>query len=128
MIARLDEAVAAFDQPSMDGINILLCFLGGSAGGLKVGAFGLGSDEIFGGYSPFRSTAKVSRAAAAARMLPSRCERFFPVGLPEANAFWLLADSARKGSAAFLDPDALPHPYFFTRAALHRHRQSPPCE
>ncbi len=115
MIARLDEAVAAFDQPSMDGINTYFVSWAARQAGLKVALSGLGSDEIFGGYSPFRSTAKVSRAAAAARMLPQPLRALFSGGLARANAFGSSPDSARKGSAAFLDPDALPHPYFFTR-------------
>ena len=115
MIARLDEAVGAFDQPSMDGINTYFVSWAARQAGLKVALSGLGSDEIFGGYSPFRSTAKVSRAAAAARLLPQPLRALFAGGLARANAFGSSPDSSRKGSAAFLDPNALPHPYFFTR-------------
>jgi asparagine synthase (glutamine-hydrolysing) len=115
MIARLDEAISAFDQPSMDGINTYFVSWAARQAGLKVALSGLGSDEIFGGYSPFRSTAKVSRAAAAARLLPQPLRALFAGGLARANAFGSSPDSSRKGSAAFLDPNALPHPYFFTR-------------
>jgi asparagine synthase (glutamine-hydrolysing) len=115
MIARLDEAIAAFDQPSMDGINTYFVSWAARQAGLKVALSGLGSDEIFGGYSPFRSTSKVSRAAAAARLLPQPLRALFAGGLARANAFGSSPDSSRKGSAAFLDPNALPHPYFFTR-------------
>ena len=115
MIARLDEAIAAFDQPSMDGINTYFVSWAARQAGLKVALSGLGSDEIFGGYSPFRSTAKVSRAAAAARLLPQPLRALFAGGLARTSAFGSSPDSSRKGSAAFLDPNALPHPYFFTR-------------
>jgi asparagine synthase (glutamine-hydrolysing) len=115
MIARLDEAIAAFDQPSMDGINTYFVSWAARQAGLKVALSGLGSDEIFGGYSPFRSTSKVARAAAAARLLPQPLRAFFAGGLARANAFGSSPDSSRKASAAFLDPDALPHPYYFTR-------------
>jgi asparagine synthase (glutamine-hydrolysing) len=114
-IARLDEAIAAFDQPSMDGINTYFVSWAARQAGLKVALSGLGSDEIFGGYSPFRSTAKVSRAAAAARLLPQPLRALLAGGLARANAFGSSPDSSRKGSSAFLDPNALPHPYFFTR-------------
>jgi asparagine synthase (glutamine-hydrolysing) len=115
MIARLDEAITAFDQPSMDGINTYFVSWAARQAGLKVALSGLGSDEIFGGYSPFRSTSKVARSAAAARLLPQPLRAFFAGGLARTNAFGSSPDSSRKASAAFLDPDALPHPYFFTR-------------
>jgi asparagine synthase (glutamine-hydrolysing) len=115
MIARLDEAITAFDQPSMDGINTYFVSWAARQAGLKVALSGLGSDEIFGGYSPFRSTSRVSRAAAAARVLPQPLRAFLAGGLARTNAFGSSPDSSRKASAAFLDPDALPHPYFFTR-------------
>ncbi len=115
MIARLDEAIAAFDQPSMDGINTYFVSWAARQAGLKVALSGLGSDEIFGGYSPFRSTSKVARAAATARLLPQPLRALFAGGLARTNAFGSSPDSSRKASAAFLDPHALPHPYFFTR-------------
>jgi asparagine synthase (glutamine-hydrolysing) len=115
MIARLDEAISAFDQPSMDGINTYFVSWAARQAGLKVALSGLGSDEIFGGYSPFRSTAGVSSAAAAARMLPQPLRALLAGGLARTNVFGSSPDSSRKGSAAFLDPNALPHPYFFTR-------------
>ncbi len=115
MIARLDEAISGFDQPSMDGINTYFVSWAARQAGLKVALSGLGSDEIFGGYSPFRSTSKVARAAAAARVLPRPFRAFLAGGLARTRAFGSSPDSSRKASAAFLDPDALPHPYFFTR-------------
>jgi asparagine synthase (glutamine-hydrolysing) len=115
MIARLDEAIAAFDQPSMDGINTYFVSWAARQAGLKVALSGLGSDEIFGGYSPFRSTSKVARAAAAARMLPRPLRALLASQLARTSTFGSSLDSSRKASAAFLDPDSLPHPYFFTR-------------
>jgi asparagine synthase (glutamine-hydrolysing) len=115
MIARLDEAIAAFDQPSMDGINTYFVSWAARQAGLKVALSGLGSDEIFGGYSPFRSTFKVARAAAAARLLPRPLRALVANLLARTSIFGSSLDSSRKASAAFLDPNALPHPYFFTR-------------
>ena len=71
MQSRLDDAVAAFDQPSVDGINTYFVSWAARQAGLKVALSGLGSDEIFGGYSTFSSTPRVARMMAFSRLLPS---------------------------------------------------------
>jgi asparagine synthase (glutamine-hydrolysing) len=116
MLARLDEAVASFDQPSMDGINTYFVSWAARQAGLKVALSGLGSDELFGGYTSFRATAQVNRLAAAARWMPKPLrELIAPLGqtlkLPGSSP-----DAFRKVSAAWIDPAAFPHPYFFTRS------------
>jgi asparagine synthase (glutamine-hydrolysing) len=50
----LPSAIAAMDQPTMDGVNTYLVSRQARAAGLKVALSGLGSDELFGGYSSFR--------------------------------------------------------------------------
>jgi asparagine synthase (glutamine-hydrolysing) len=115
MLARLDEAIAAFDQPSMDGVNTYFVSWAARQAGLKVALSGLGSDEIFGGYSTFRSSANIARAAEAARILPRPLRSSVAAMLGRAHIFGGSPDAARKVSAAFLDPDSLPHAYFFTR-------------
>jgi asparagine synthase (glutamine-hydrolysing) len=115
MLARLDEAIASFDQPSMDGINTY--FVSGAArqAGLKVALSGLGSDELFGGYTSFRNTSRVLRLAAAAGWIPDSLRQFLMARFP-AKMAGLSPDGYRKASAAWLDPAAFPHPYFFTRS------------
>ncbi|MGH9710022.1 MAG: asparagine synthase (glutamine-hydrolyzing), partial [Candidatus Acidiferrales bacterium] len=71
MQSRLDDAVAAFDQPSVDGINTYFVSWAARQTGLKVALSGLGSDEIFGGYSTFSSTPRVARMMAFSRLLSS---------------------------------------------------------
>jgi asparagine synthase (glutamine-hydrolysing) len=115
MAARLDEAVAAFDQPSMDGINSYFVSWAARQAGLKVALSGLGSDEIFGGYSAFRDTSKIAQLAGVAKYLPSAARSALAAALETTNALNLPPDRFRKASSAFLDPDALAHPYFFTR-------------
>jgi asparagine synthase (glutamine-hydrolysing) len=115
MLARLDEAVAAFDQPSMDGINTFFVSWAARQAGLKVALSGLGSDEIFGGYGSFRQTSKVARAAAFARLLPKPVRAAIAGALARTNALGSSPDASRKASAAFYDPESLPHAYFFTR-------------
>jgi asparagine synthase (glutamine-hydrolysing) len=115
VIVRLEEAIAGFDQPSMDGINTYFVSWAARQADLKVALSGLGSDEIFGGYTSFRATSKVARAAAVARFLPRPIRASFAAGLARTTLFGATPDAAPKALASFLDPGSLPHPYFFTR-------------
>lgn len=116
MVARLDEAIAAFDQPSMDGINTYFVSWAARKAGLKVALSGLGSDELFGGYTSFRDTARVARLAGIARFVPRPLRAFIANHVMDSNPLRLFPDGSRKAFAAWLDPGSLPHPYFFTRA------------
>jgi len=115
MVARLDEAVAAFDQPSMDGVNTFFVSWAARQAGLKVALSGLGSDEIFGGYQSYRKTGSVARAAMAARFAPRPLRALASGALASAAGRMSSPDAARKAFSAFLDPAALPHPYLITR-------------
>jgi asparagine synthase (glutamine-hydrolysing) len=115
VLARLDEAISGFDQPSMDGINTYFVSWAAREAGLKVALSGLGSDEIFGGYSTFRTTPQIARAASLARFLPGPVRALVAGSLARANVLGSSPDASRKALAAVRDPDALPHPYFFTR-------------
>ena len=116
MEARLDEAVASFDQPSMDGINTYFVSWAARQAGLKVALSGLGSDELFGGYRSFQSTASIARVAAMSHFVPRSMRRIISGLLDGSSVLGVSPDASRKAMAAWLDAGSLPHPYFFARA------------
>jgi asparagine synthase (glutamine-hydrolysing) len=63
-------ALAAMDQPSIDGVNTFVISRVAHEQGLKVVLSGLGGDELFGGYPSFRQVPRLWRAARAASAIP----------------------------------------------------------
>jgi asparagine synthase (glutamine-hydrolysing) len=115
MLGRLDEAVGALDQPSMDGINTYFVSWAARQAGLKVALSGLGSDEIFGGYSTFRSTPDAQSVASLAQTVPGGFRSTLASAAERALGRFHRKDAHRKMAALWRDPNFLPHPYFYTR-------------
>ena len=65
-----DEALAAMDQPSIDGFNTFLVSRAAHAAGIKVVLSGLGGDEVFGSYPSFQDVPRSARLVSRARRLP----------------------------------------------------------
>src|SRR6185295_10633405 len=70
ILAELPCALRAMDQPSVDGINSYIVSAATARAGLKVALSGLGGDEVFAGYSYFRSIAQSERRRAQTQKLP----------------------------------------------------------
>jgi asparagine synthase (glutamine-hydrolysing) len=111
LLEQLDAAVESLDQPTMDGLNTYFVSRAARQSGLKVALSGLGSDEIFGGYSTFVSTPRAALVAGLGRWVPGPFRR-----LTAAAAFRIASgDASRKAASAWRSPDDFPHAYYFTR-------------
>ena len=116
VVSRIDEALTALDQPTMDGINTYFVSWAAREAGLKVALSGLGGDELFGGYSTFADTRRMRRLLRAAWFAPSPLRSAIAPLLRAIIGGQSSAAAAKKAVAAWTRPDALPHAYFFTRA------------
>jgi asparagine synthase (glutamine-hydrolysing) len=116
--ARLDEALAALDQPTMDGINTYFVSWAAREVGLKVALSGLGGDELFAGYSTFVDTPKLSRLGTVAQFVPSALRGATAGILRSAFTSSRSPDAAMKAAAAWRTPERLPHPYYFARTVF----------
>jgi asparagine synthase (glutamine-hydrolysing) len=116
VVARIDEALAALDQPTMDGINTYFVSWAAREVGLKVALSGLGGDELFAGYSNFGGTQRMKKLIRLAWFVPAPLRRALAPMIVRMAGEQISPDAARKAEAAWTLPDALPHPYLFTRA------------
>src|SRR5208283_2469369 len=105
MLVRLEEAVAALDQPSMDGINTYFVSWAARQVGLKVALSGLGGDELFAGYPSFADTPKLARLKMAANFLPAPFRRVSSPLLKTFLGRGTSPDAARKLSDAWQMPE-----------------------
>jgi asparagine synthase (glutamine-hydrolysing) len=112
VLAAIPDALRAMDLPTMDGVNTYFVSRETRRAGVKVALSGLGGDEIFAGYSSFRTVPRMERFAQFWSRVPSA------VRGPLASAFaWLSPenDQNRKLTSLVCDNGRVLHPYFLSR-------------
>lgn len=111
LVTQVEDAVKSLDQPTMDGLNTYFVSRAARQAGLKVALSGLGSDEIFGGYSTFITTPRAAFVAGLGRWIPSPLRRFTAGAAVRIAA----GDAVNKAASAWQSPRDFPHAYYFTR-------------
>jgi asparagine synthase (glutamine-hydrolysing) len=112
VLAAIPDALGAMDLPTMDGINTYFVSRETRRAGVKVALSGLGGDEVFGGYSTFRTVPRMERFAQFWKHVPG------VVRGSVASVFAALAppnDQNRKLCSLARDNGRLLHPYFLSR-------------
>jgi asparagine synthase (glutamine-hydrolysing) len=66
----LPDALAAMDQPTIDGVNVYTISRAVRQAGIKVALSGQGGDEVFGGYPSFSQVPKILAAQSVLGHLP----------------------------------------------------------
>jgi len=115
ILARLDEALAALDQPTMNGFNTYFVSWAAKEVGLKVALSGVGGDELFAGYQTFADTPRLAKLIRLAWFMPSALRRLVAPLVAGLSARRSSPDAPRKAAAAWTRPDSLPHAYYFAR-------------
>ncbi len=112
VLASIADALHAMDLPTMDGVNTYFVSREARKAGVKVALSGLGGDEVFAGYSSFRTVPRMERFAQWWRYVPGA------VRSPLASAFASLAresDQNRKLVSLARGNGHILHPYFLSR-------------
>lgn len=112
VLTAIPDALRAMDLPTMDGINTYFVSREARRVGVKVALSGLGGDEVFAGYSSFRTLPRLERLARMWTHVPG----FARGSLGKAfGALVPPSDQTRKVGSLMLSNGDMLHPYFVTR-------------
>lgn len=75
ILAKLPSVLGAMDQPSVDGVNTYVVSEATARAGLKVAVSGLGGDEVFAGYSFFRTIGRDEQLRSQVKNFPAGLRR-----------------------------------------------------
>ena len=108
----IPDALRAMDLPTMDGVNTFFVSREARRAGVKVALSGLGGDEVFAGYSSFRTVPRMERFTRfwshTPRLLRGAFASALSVVTPTNNQNRKLASLVR-------DNGRVLHPYFLSR-------------
>ena len=96
MFELLPSAIAAMDEPTMDGINTFIVSRAVKRAGITVAISGLGGDELFAGYPSFRRVLRFNAMSAASKRVlraASGVGKFAFNGSVQRHKFWQLVSS-----------------------------------
>lgn len=110
----LPAALAAFDQPSMDGLNTYFVSKVTREAGLTVALSGLGGDELFGGYSGYQKSLLLETWGERLHMLPHWLRD------KGAHLLSLLPGEKARRLVGLLQTQR--HPYFLARQLFSQHQ------
>ncbi len=99
LLELLPDAIAAIDQPTMDGINTFVVSQAVKNAGITVALSGLGGDELFGGYPSFRRAMKLAGMSQTSKRVLRAASGVGSIALNgsvQRHKFWELANSACK--------------------------------
>ena len=103
LLGMLPSALAAMDQPTMDGVNTFVVSKAVKEEGVTVALSGLGGDELFAGYSTFRRALRLNEMSGVSRRLLRSAAS---IGSGQLNGsvrqkFWQLAQSDYSPAAVY---------------------------
>jgi asparagine synthase (glutamine-hydrolysing) len=104
LLGTLPPALAAMDQPTMDGVNTFVVSQAVKEAGVTVALSGLGGDELFAGYSTFRRAAQLNETSGISRRLlrtAASVRRSKLNGSVRRNKFWQLTQSDYSPAAVY---------------------------
>lgn len=109
MFASCADAVAALDQPSIDGVNTFHVSRAVKNAGMTVALSGLGGDEVFCGYEHFRTLPRREHLIERWSQMPFMFRRVASSLIPNGN------NRTAKLRALVLGEYGFSHPYFLAR-------------